>query len=118
MNHQTLTIGSLRKAVETRDAASLKSLYADDAEMMIIDSDNPPSRPRTIRGAKDIGAFLDDVYGRDMTHTIESGVVDGRTLAFVQGCRYGDGTRVIASSIAELGPGGIVRQTTVQAWDS
>ena len=118
MNLQAPTITSLRSAVENRDAQSLKSLYADDAVLTIIDSDNPPSRPRTIRGGKEIGEFLDDVYSRDMTHTIESGVMDGNTLAFVQGCRYGDGTRVIASSLAELGPKGIVRQTTVQAWDS
>ncbi len=112
------TISGLRNAVETRDAKSLKSLYADDAVITIIDTDNPPSRPRTIRGAKDIGEFLDDVYSRDMTHTIELGVADGNTLAFVEGCQYDDGTRVIASSLAEVGPKGIVRQTVVQAWDS
>lgn len=112
------TIDGLRRAVETRDAGSLKSFYADDAVLTIIDNDNPPSKPRIISGAKDIGAFLDDVYSRDMTHNLEMGVIDGKRLAFVQGCRYDDGTRVIASSTAELGPSGIVRQTTVQAWDS
>jgi hypothetical protein len=118
MNHTTPTIDGLRKAVEARDASSLKSYYADDAVLTIIDSDNPPSKPRMISGAKEIGAFLDDVYSRDMTHTIEMGVLDGKRLAFVQGCRYGDGTRVIASNTAELGPKGIVKQTTVQAWDN
>jgi len=118
MTSQTPTISGLRKAVEGRDAGSLKSMYADDCVLTIIDNDNPPSRPRTLKGRKEIGEFLDDVYSRDMTHTIESGVVDGNTLAFVQGCRYSDGTRVIASSIADLGPKGITRQTTVQAWDS
>jgi ketosteroid isomerase-like protein len=118
MNHQIPTINLLRTAVESRDASSLKSFYADDAVLTIIDSDNPPSRPRTLKGAREIGEFLDDVCARDMTHTIESGAIEGNTLAFLQGCRYGDGTRVMASSVAELGPEGIVRQTTVQAWDS
>lgn len=118
MSHQAPTISGIRKAVESRDAAALKSLYADDAVLTIIDSDNPPSKPRTIKGARSIGEFIDDVYSRDMTHTVEMGVVDGNTLAYVQGCRYGDGTRVIASSTAELGPKGIVKQTTVQAWDN
>ena len=117
MNH-TPTISGLRKAVEARDAASLKSLYAADAIMTIIDNDNPPSRPRTIKGAKDIGEFLDDVCSRDMTHTLDMGMIDGTNLAFVQGCTYSDGTRVIASNTAELGPTGIVRQTVVQAWDN
>lgn len=118
MTNANLTINGLRKAIETRNAASLKALYADDAVLTIIDNDNPPSKPRTIAGAKDIGAFLDDVCSRDMTHTVDMGVIDGNNLAFVQGCTYSDGTRVIASNMAELGPKGIVRQTTVQAWDN
>lgn len=113
-----VTITGLRNAVETRNAASLKGYYADDAVLTIIDNDNPPSKPRTIKGAEEIGAFLDDVYSRDMTHTVDMGLIEGNNLAFVQGCKYSDGTRVIASSTAELGPKGIVRQTTVQAWDN
>ena len=118
MTHARPTIDSLRNAIETRDAKSLASFYADDAVLTIIDSDNPPSKPRTIKGAKDIGSFLDDVYGRDMKHTLENGVVDGKHLAFVEGCSYPDGTHVIASTMAELGPNGIVKQTIVQAWDN
>ncbi len=112
------TIEGLRKAVETRDAKSLKTFYADNATITIIDNDNPPSKPRTIKGATAIGEFLDDVYSRDMTHTVNSGLLDGKHLAFVEGCKYADGTRVIASSMAEIGPKGIVHQTVVQAWDS
>jgi hypothetical protein len=118
MKHPSLTIGGLREAVENRDAARIKSYYADDAVMTIIDNDNPPSRPRTISGGQEIGAFLDDVYSRDMTHTIDMGVIDGNAMAFVEGCLYGDGTKVLASCTAELGPKGIVRQTIVQAWDN
>ncbi len=112
------TISSIRKAVEGRDAEGLKALYAADAVITVIDTMNPPSKPRIIKGAADIGAWLEDVCGRDMTHTLDSGVVDGTHLAYVEGCRYSDGTRVTASAMAELGPGGIVRQTIVQAWDS
>ncbi len=118
MSPNTPTIAGIRKAVETRDAKSLKALYAANAVMTIIDMNNPPSKPRTIKGAKDIGIFLDDVYGRDMKHTLDQGFVDGEHLAFVEGCSYPDGTHVIASTTAELGPDGIVKQTTVQAWDS
>ncbi|MFN0192648.1 MAG: nuclear transport factor 2 family protein [Aestuariivirga sp.] len=112
------TITDLRRAVENRDSTRLKAMYADDAVITIIDTDNPPSRPRKISGARDIGAYLDDVYSRDMTHTVDGGVVDGKQLAFVESCIYDDGTRVIASCTAELSPKGIVRQTIVQAWDS
>jgi hypothetical protein len=111
-------ITSLKSAVEDRDAETLKSFYAPNAVLTIIDSENPPSKPRVVQGAAEIGAFLEDVYSRDMTHTLEMGVSDGKVLAFIQGCRYSDGTRVTASNIAEVGPSGIVRQTIVQAWDS
>ena len=118
MSQKSITIDGIRKAVETRDAQSLKALYSAQAVMTIIDTDNPPSKPRKIKGAKEIGIFLDDVYSRDMKHTIDFGVVDGNHLAFTEGCQYPDGTHVIASTTAELGPDGIVNQTTVQAWDS
>lgn len=118
MTHARPTIDGIRRAIETRDAKSLKSFYADDAVLTIIDNDHPPSKPRTLSGAREIGAFLDDVYSRDMTHSLEMGVLDGEKLAFVQGCQYGDGMRVVASNTAEVGPAGIIRQTTVQAWDS
>jgi hypothetical protein len=112
------TISRLRSAVETRDATSLKSFYASDAVLTIIDNDNPPSRPRRLNGKREIDAFLDDLYGRDMTHRLEFGVADGMALAFVQSCHYGDGTQAVAATAAELSPAGIVRQTTVQAWDN
>ncbi len=118
MKQNPPTIANIRKAVESRDAESLKALYASNAVLTIIDSDNPPSKPRTIKGAAEIGNFLDDVYSRDMKHTLESGVIDGDHLAFVEGCKYPDGTHVIAAAMAELGPKGIVKQTIVQAWDS
>ncbi len=118
MSNAAPTIAGIRKAVETRDAKSLKALYASNAVLTIIDTENPPSKPRTIKGAADIGAFLDDVYSRDMKHTLDSGIIDGKHLAFVEGCKYPDGTHVIASAMAELGPNGIVKQTIVQAWDS
>lgn len=118
MSQNSPTIAGIRKAVETRDAKSLKALYAANAVLTIIDTDNPPSKPRTIKGAVDIGAFLDDVYSRDMKHTLDSGIVDGKHLAYVEACSYPDGTHVVCSAMAELGPNGIVRQTNVQAWDN
>lgn len=111
------TIDNLRRAVERRDAKTLKSFYADDAVLTIIDTDNPPSRPRVLKGAREIGAFLDDVYSRDMTHTVDAGFVADHSLAFVEGCRYADCTRVVASCWADLGAKGIIRETMVQAWD-
>jgi hypothetical protein len=118
MTTNNFTIPGLKRAVESRNSAALQAYYADNAVLTIIDSVNTPSKPRIINGKRDIGVFLDDVCSRDMVHAIDSGIVDGKTLAYVERCQYADGTRVVASNTAELGPNGIVRQTIVQAWDS
>lgn len=118
MTNASIGIDDLKTAIEARDAKSLIALYADDALMRIIDRDNPPSRPRDLKGRDAIAAFYDDVCSRAMTHTVENGVSDGRRLAFTQACAYPDGTRVFCSAMIELADGRIARQTNVQAWDA
>ncbi len=53
-----------------------------------------------------------------MTHQIDACVREGSELACVEGCKYPDRTRVVASCAAHVSPQGITRQTVVQAWDS
>jgi SnoaL-like domain len=113
-----ITISDLRSAIEGRSARSLSAFYADDAVMKIIDRDNPPSRPREIKGRAAIAAYYDDVCSRAMTHKVESGVAEGDRLAFTQACSYPDGTRVFCSAMIELRGGKIARQTNLQAWDA
>jgi hypothetical protein len=118
MSNANISIDALKAAIEGRDALGLISLYADDATMRIIDRDNPPSRPRELKGRVAIGAFYDDVCSRAMTHKVEAGVSDGRRLAFTQACAYPDGTRVFCSAMIEIADGKIARQTNLQAWDA
>ena len=118
MTTSSIAVDDLKAAIEGRDAARLISLYADDAVMRIIDRDNPPSRPRELKGRAAIAAFYDDVCGRAMTHQVEAGVSDGRRLAFTQACSYPDGTRVFCSAMIEMAAGKIARQTNLQAWDA
>jgi ketosteroid isomerase-like protein len=113
-----ITISDLRSAIEGRSAQSLSAFYTDDAVMKIIDRDNPPSRPRELKGRAAIAAYYDDVCSRAMTHKVESGVAEGDWLAFTQACSYPDGTRVFCSAMIELRGGKIARQTNLQAWDA
>jgi hypothetical protein len=117
MTNRQIGIDDLKSAIESRNAAGLIALYADDAVMRIIDRDNPPSRPRELNGRSAIAAFYDDVCSRAMTHKVENGVSDGRRLAFTQACAYPDGTRVFCSAMIEMAGGKITRQTNLQAWD-
>ena len=112
-----VSVADLKRAIEARDGHALSSFYADDAVMHIIDRDNPPSRPREVRGKAAIAAFHDDVCSRAMTHKVETGVADSNRLAFVQRCAYPDGMTVLCSAMLELKGGKIAHQTVVQAWD-
>jgi hypothetical protein len=93
-------------------------LYSEDALLRIIDQENPPSKPRDLKGREAIAAYYDDVCGRAMSHRIEAAVATDEALSFTQRCTYPDGAKVFCAAMLELKDGRIVRQTSVQAWDS
>jgi ketosteroid isomerase-like protein len=107
----------LRRAGEQRDPDAMLELYADDAEVRIVDRNTPPSSPHVLRGKNEIAEYLRDVFGRDMTHTIENEVVGEDRVAFNVACEYPDGTRVLAAQSLEVRDGKIVREVEVVAWD-
>ena len=115
---ETISLKSLRHAIETRDGAALGGFYAEDAVLVIIDQLNPPGQPREIKGHAAVAAYFDDVCGRAMTHAVENGVESGDRMAFNQVCRYPDGKGVFCSATIELAGGKIARQVMVQAWDA
>jgi hypothetical protein len=114
---QSFDTEALRRGIEERDAMTLLGLYAEDAEMHVVDRNDQPSHPKILRGREAIGEYLADLYGRDMTHKIERLVVSENNAAFVQDCRYPSGTRVLCLAVLDLKDGMITRQSGVQAWD-
>ena len=112
-----LTAAGIRQAIENRDGRMLSGFYADDALVRVIDRNNPPSRPRDIRGRAAITTFWDDICSRAMTHKVDTTVSEGDRMVFTQDCTYPDGTRVFCIAALELRDGLIARQTVVQAWD-
>lgn len=107
----------LRRALERGDAEALIDLYAEDAEVTVVDRDRPPAAPMTLRGKAEIGAFWRDVCAREMTHRVGREVVGPDRVAFVEECVYPDGCNVVSAMTLELRGGRIVGQLTVQAWD-
>ena len=108
---------AIKKAIEGRDGKMLSSFYADDALVRVIDRNNPPSKPREIRGRAAISTFWDDICSRAMTHKVDTTIAEGDRLAFTQACAYPDGTRVFCAAVLDLSDGRIASQTVVQAWD-
>ncbi|MFJ4833521.1 nuclear transport factor 2 family protein [Streptomyces sp. NPDC088747] len=108
---------ALRRGIEGQSAADLLSLYADDAEMRVVDHNTQPSHPMVRHGRAEIADMLDDVYSRDMTHKLEQCVVEGDHVAFTESCQYPDGAKVLANSMMSLRNGKIIEHTLLQAWD-
>ncbi|MBA3826753.1 MAG: nuclear transport factor 2 family protein [Ktedonobacterales bacterium] len=111
------TIETLRQATEGRDADTLISLYADNAEMQVVDRLHPPSKPLELRGKEAIRAYLADICGRAMTHQIRGAVTNGDVWAYTQFCTYPDATHVLCMASVTVADGKIARQTNVQVWD-
>src|SRR5580700_6356304 len=114
---QSFDAEALRRGIEERDAATLLGLYAEDAELHVVDRTDQPSHPKIIRGRRAIGEYFADVCGRDMTHKITRLVVGDNNAAFVQTCRYPSGAQVLCIAVLDLKDGLITRQSGVQAWD-
>lgn len=114
---KTFDLNALRGGHEQHDAATLSSLYTDDAVVEIVDATSPPSDPRRLEGIEAIRAYYEDVCGRDMTHRVEDAFTDGDHLAFRVACQYSTGDRVLTSETCRLRDGRIARETLVQAWD-
>ena len=108
---------AIKQAIESRNGKALAGFYRDDAVLNVIDRNNPPSRPRAIRGRAAIAVFWDDICSRAITHSVETTIAEGDRLAFTQACAYPDGAKVFAAATIDLKDGKIARQTVVQAWD-
>ena len=80
----------------------LAGFYADDALLRLIDRNNPPGKPRDIRGRAAIATYWDDICSRAITHKVDPGPSEGDRLAFTQDCTYPDGARVFCIAVLEL----------------
>ncbi len=113
----TFDLDALKRAIEERDASTHLALYADGAQVTLIDRVSQPRQPRVLNGKQEITAWIEDVCGRDMTHNVEHAVGDPHGAAFTETCSYPDGKGVVCATVIELADGLIARQVVVQAWD-
>jgi ketosteroid isomerase-like protein len=104
-------------ALEGRDADTLAAAYAEDAVIVLLDRDHPPSAPLTLAGREAIHAWYRDVCGRNIQHTVPVLVQDAGGFGFEQQCTYAEGGRVVCVSVATVVDGLIARQTGSQTWD-
>ena len=113
----TFDLDRFAQAAEERDAATQLSMYGPDATVTIADKVTQPGSPRLLCTREEIKTWLEDMYGRDMSHSVKHRVTDESGAAYTQACRYPDGTNVLCATVIALGDGQISDQTVVQVWD-
>lgn len=113
----SLDLEAMRHAIEVSDYDALVALYADDAEMLMVNRNATPSSPMVLHGKEEISELLRDVCGRAMTHHVEDEVVGDDRVSFNEACEYPDGLKVLTATTLELQDGMIVRHTNIEAWD-
>jgi ketosteroid isomerase-like protein len=113
----TFDLQRFTRAAEERDASTQLSMYAPDAVVTIADRITQPGSPRVLRTREEIQSWLEDMYGRDMTHSVQHTVGDATGAAYTQACKYPDGTNVLCATVIQLDGGLISDQKVVQVWD-
>jgi len=113
----TFDLDRFTRAAEERDAATQLSMYGQDAVVTINNKISQPGSPRVLRTREEIKAWLEDMYGRDMTHSVKHRVQDETGAAYTLACRYPDGTNVLCATVIELDDGVIGDQTVLEVWD-
>ena len=68
----TFDLDRFTRAAEERDAATQLSMYGPDAVVTITDKISQPGSPRVLGTREEIKAWLEDMFGRDMTHTVQA----------------------------------------------
>jgi hypothetical protein len=113
----TFDLGRYTRATEERDAATQLSMYGPDATVTIVDKVSQPGSPRVLSDRGEIKGWLEDMFGRDMTHSVQHKVLDDTGAAFTVACRYPDGTNVLCATVIALDAGQISSQKVIQVWD-
>jgi hypothetical protein len=88
-------------------------LYADDAELRIVDSDRPATPPQILQGRSAIANWIQSMYGSDDTHRVLESAADGEQIRLVEERETADGLRLVYAAAAEVDRGEIIRETAV-----
>lgn len=105
------------QALEERDVAYQSARYAPDADVRIVDPDNPPSAPQRLHGRPAIHAWLLHASTRDLDLQVTHLVDGGDRVAFTERWHHQDGTAAVATSTAEIEDGLITMRHTIIVWD-
>jgi len=107
-------LDGLRRAIESGDAHYLSGLYADGAEVRIVDSDHPADAPQILHGRPAIASWLASMYTPDDIRRVLESTADAEQISLVEERETVDGLRMVYAYSAAVDRGQITHETGVQ----
>ncbi len=104
------------RALERHDTDYQLSCYAPEADIRIVDPDNPPRAPRLVRGSAAVRDWLLHNSAGELDLRVTHKVDGGDRIAFTERWHYQDGIEGQATSTAEVEDGLITTQHTILVW--
>lgn len=112
MSTQTgFDLTGLSRAIQSRDCHYHLALYADSAEVEILDSAQPEAPPRVLRGKGAIGEWLDGMSSPSVSYRLKDAVAGPDGVRYTEECHYVDGTTLLFECTAEVHRGQIIHAT-------
>lgn len=115
MSTQTrFDIAGLSRAIEQGDPRYQAALYADDAEIAIVDSSSNDEPPQILQGKSAIRDWIEQVcWGSSYRRVLDPQASEAR-VSFTEECQQSDGASYQYSCIAEVSRGQIIRETVTR----
>jgi hypothetical protein len=110
-----LDFEALRLGIERCDPDLILGFYAEDADLSIVNADDPQRSPFDLSGRAEIAKHLRATFGPESSHRVEREVVGEDRVTFWETCEYLDGSRLWVETTLEVRDGKIVRQVDVVA---
>jgi hypothetical protein len=104
-------LDGLSRAIESGNAGYQLALYANDAEVQIIDSNDPGCCPQVLHGKDAIGTWINDMLAQCVRPTVTHPVLACDHLALVEELHTPDGTNLLYECTAEVHGGQIIKET-------
>lgn len=113
----TFDFARYRAAMETKDADTWVTMFAESAVWTEYRHANPPSSPNVMSGRPAIESFVRGVCAAPLTIAISHEVVTDDRAAYMLTCVLPDGRTVLENVIVDLADGKITNQIDVEAWE-
>jgi hypothetical protein len=105
------------RAIDTRDTEYQIAVYADCAELEVIDRDNPPSAPQVLKGKNAIADWVRSCCQQNVAQHVVKTIDGADRIAYTVAQVQRDGSYELATSTAELRDGLVTEQQTILVRD-